>query len=109
MALKLIKHTGSCNYPDDPSLPFKIEIIFRASEFMGVTWSLLHGGTEDIVVRGDTLEELTSWVEANELKTHFRFIRYAITDAEGKVVDSFDRNAKPEVKIENTEGAGGVP
>ena len=62
MTVKLIKHTGGTDLPDDPSLPFKLEMVLRAPEFMVVAWVYLHGGTEEIVARGETLEELTAWM-----------------------------------------------
>jgi hypothetical protein len=95
MAVKLIKHTSECDHEDDPSIPFKLEMVMRPPEFMEFTFFALYGSTEDIVARGDTLEELNSWMETNHLKTHSRLTRYAITDADGKVVESWDRFAKP--------------
>lgn len=106
MTVKLIKHTSECDHEDDPSLPFKLYMTLKPPEFMEFTWTCLHGGSEDIIARGDTIEELTAWMEKNDLKEHTRLIRYSILDGDGKVVDSWDRHAKPLAKTEiNLEGA----
>lgn len=94
MTVKLIKHTSECDHPDDPSVPFKLEMVLRVPDFMAVTWAALYGGTEEIVARGDSVEELHAWMEENGLKTHPRRSRYAITNSDGVVVDSFDRFKK---------------
>lgn len=107
MAVKLIKHTGESDHPDDPSLPFKLELVMRAPEFMVIAWIGLYGGSEEVVARGDTLEELTAWMEEHGLKDHIRLSRYSITDAEGKVVDSFDKLAKLKAKEAAADPGGG--
>jgi hypothetical protein len=94
MTVKLIKHTGESEHKDDLSLPFKLEMVLREPEFMIVAWIGVYGGSEEIVARGSTLEELTTWMKQHGLKDHCRLSRYTITNAEGKVVDSFDRFAK---------------
>lgn len=105
MTVKLIKHTSECDHEDDPSLPFKLYMTLKPPEFMEFTWFSLYGGSEEIIARGDTLEEVTAWMEKNDLKEHTRLIRYSILDGDGKVVDSWDRHAKPEAKTEtNLEG-----
>lgn len=81
--LKLIKHTGTCDHPDDPSLPFKLELSLRAPEFMNVAFVLLHGGTEDLVARSTTKEELTDWMASQGIETHPRLIRWALTGPDG--------------------------
>lgn len=95
--VKIIKVTGQHMQPDDPSLPFKLELSLRPPEFMIVAFVLLHGGTEDVVARAATLGDLTEWMDENKLKTHIRLSRYTITDGDGKVVDSFDRHARTAV------------
>jgi hypothetical protein len=96
VTVKLIKHTSECDYPDDPSIPFKLEMDLQPPEFMGITWLALYGGSEYIVARGDTAEELVAWMEEKGLKPHPRLRRYSITDSEGKVVDSWDREVTRE-------------
>jgi len=92
--IKIIKHTGECDKQDDPSLPFKLELVMRPPEFMVVAFIGLYGGTEDVVTRGETLEELQEWMETHGLKKHPRLSRYSITDKDGKVVDSYDRHGR---------------
>ena len=96
MAIKLIYQTSVCDRSDDPSMPFKLDLVLRAPEFMAVTWAFLHGGTEQIIVRANTYEELTAWMDLNNLKTHVRLSRYSITDCSGVVVESYDRCTKKE-------------
>lgn len=92
--VKLIKHTGECDHADDPSLPFKLELRMRPPEFMIVAFIGLYGGSEDVVARAETLEDLTAWLDEHELRTHPRLTRYSITDNDGKVVDSYDWSTK---------------
>ncbi|MCK9567553.1 hypothetical protein M0R72_01225 [Candidatus Pacearchaeota archaeon] len=91
MTVKLIRHTSECDHSDDPIMPFKLEMVLKVPEFMEVTWVCLYGGTEEIVARGDSVEELHAWMEEHSLKTHPRMSRYAIANNDGVVVDSFDR------------------
>ena len=81
--IKLIRHNaGGINEPDDPSMPWKLEANFRPPEFMNVAFVLMHGGSEEIVVRGDTREALEEFVEENNLRTHPRLRRLTITGPE---------------------------
>jgi hypothetical protein len=111
MTVKLIKHTGEYDYPDDPSLPFRLEMVLRPSGFMVVTWALLYGGSEYIVARGDSAEELSSWMAEHGLKNHSRLVRYSIVNSNSKVIDSLDRQnpqvgTPPKNTVENpTSGA----
>lgn len=83
--IKLIKHTGECALPDDPSLPFRLDLVLRAPS-ADVAFMLFHGGTEDVVARADSAEELIEWMHENGLRDHPRLIRFSITDPEGKTV-----------------------
>lgn len=83
--LKVIKLTGQCNEPDDPTLPFKLEMSFRAPEFMQVAFVLMHGGSEDLTVRASTAEELSEFMTQQSLKTHPRLSRWSLTGPEGVV------------------------
>lgn len=81
--LKLIRHNASgVNEPDDPSYPYKLEANFRPPEFMNVAFVMLHGGSEEIVVRGKTREALEKFVEVNKLNTHPRLRELTITGPE---------------------------
>lgn len=80
--LKLIKHTGECDHPDDPSLPFKLELVMRPPKFMVVTFVAMHGGTEDVVARAETFNELVDWMKLHGLDTHPRLKRWRIVEGD---------------------------
>ena len=94
MSVKLIKHTGECALPDDPSLPFRLELVMRAPSFMNVTFVVLYGGTEDVVARASNLDELVEWMHERGLRDHPRLIRFAITDNTGKTVMGCDQTGR---------------
>ncbi|MFZ5365938.1 MAG: hypothetical protein ACOZBZ_01460 [Patescibacteria group bacterium] len=85
--LKLIYQTGGTNIADDPSMPYRLDANFRPPEFMEVAFVLMHGGSEEIVVRGMTREALEEFVEANDFKTHPRLRRLTITGPDGEVIE----------------------
>lgn len=80
---KLIYQTGGIDIPDDPSFPWKMYAIFDPPEFMGFAFRLLHGESENIIVRGMTLEALNKLIKTNRLKTHRRLRRIEITGPDG--------------------------
>jgi hypothetical protein len=81
--IKLIKHNaGGVSEADDPSFPFKLEASFSPPSFMAVTFVMMHGGSEDIVVRGMTQEALERFVDANSLRSHPRLRSLTITGPE---------------------------
>lgn len=92
--VKLIKHTGECDHPDDPSLPFKLHLAMRPPEFMVVAFVCLYGGTEEVVARADSLKKLSAWMTEHALKAHPRFLRYTITDGDGVVVEAGERSRR---------------
>jgi len=79
MTVKLILHTGECQHADDPSRPYRLELVMRPPEFMIVAFVGIHGGTEDVVARGDTAQELVDWMTEKGLTDHPRLIRWKIT------------------------------
>lgn len=81
--LKLIKLTGSVEIADDPSYPYKLEVNLRPPELMQVTFVMLYGGSEVIVVRAMTLEALDRFIERNDLRQHPRLRRGIITGPDG--------------------------
>ena len=84
--LKLIHHNaGGVNVPDDPSFPFKLEGNFSPPEFMSVVFVLMHGGSEEMVVRGMTKEALYKLIEQNDLRIHPRLRCLTITGPEGVI------------------------
>lgn len=78
---KLIHHNaGGTNLPDDPSYPWKLYVNLAPPEFMGVAFCMLHGGSEEIVVRGMTRETLIAFADEHGLnETHPRYRRMEIT------------------------------
>lgn len=82
--LKLIYLTGRrFNEADDPSYPYKLEVNLRPPEFMQVTFVLLHGGSEEMVVRGMTRAAIDAFVDRNDLRRHPRLRRGIITGPDG--------------------------
>jgi hypothetical protein len=91
--VKLILHTGECRHDDDPSLPFLLELVMRPPEFMIVAFVSMHGGTEEVVARGDTAQELKDWMREHGLDTHPRLSRWRIVEGpERKLVEEYDRS-----------------
>ena len=82
--LKLIYQTGGGpRQPEDPSMPYKLEGNFRPPEFMNVTFVLMHGGSEEIVVQGKTLEALKEFIKENNFESHPRLRSLKITGPKG--------------------------
>ena len=81
--LKLIYQTGGTNIEDDPSMPYRLDANFRPPEFMQVAFVLMHGGSEEIVVRSETREALDEFIKENNLDTHPRLRRLTITGPDG--------------------------
>lgn len=77
--IKLIKHTGECDYPDDESLPIKLELYLRAPEFMAIAFIMIHGGSEVVVARAETVDEIDQWMKDHRLETHPRLSRFRVT------------------------------
>jgi len=90
--LKLIKlNSNQVDEPDDPSMPYKLEALFRPPEFMQVTFVMLFGGTEELVVRGETLEAIQELVEKERYRTHPRLRKLTITGPDDTVVEEVTR------------------
>ena len=90
--VKLIRHRASgVDGPDDETMPYRLVAILEAPDFMRVAFVLLHGGTEDIVVRGRTLPALEELVTVNRLAGHPRLIRMAIYGPGGKILVAWRR------------------
>lgn len=86
--LKLIKHNvGHINEPDDPSYPYKLELNFRPPELMQVTFVMLYGGSEEMIVRGKTREAIEHFIAVDDLRHHPRLRRGTITNADGSCED----------------------
>jgi len=82
--LKLIRHNAiGVNRPDDPTHPFKMELNCRPPEFMDFTFVAIHGGSEEVVVRGMTKEAIDEFVELNHFRQHPRLRSLTITGPDG--------------------------
>lgn len=62
---------------DEKAFPFKFHANFMPPEFMGVAFAFLHGGSQDVIVRCDTLETCLGLIDYNQYHTHpkLRWIR----------------------------------
>ncbi len=83
--IKLIRHTGECDHPDDETLPVKLEMYLRAPQFMAVAFACLYGGSEIVVARAEYVEEIEQWMDEKGLADHPRLSRYRITNQAGVV------------------------
>ena len=81
--IKLVRLTGAVNEPDDPSYPYKLDVNLRPPELMQVTFIMLYGGSEEIVVRGKTRDAINRFIELNDLRRHPRLRRMTITGPDG--------------------------
>lgn len=83
--LKVIyANTYNINIPDDPSHPFKLHVNFRPPEFMQVAFIMLHGGSEEFIIRAMTREAIDECITQNEWKGHPRLRRMVITHPDGQ-------------------------
>lgn len=91
--LRVIKITGSIDGPDeDPVLyPYKLHAKLSPPELMQVAFIMLHGGTEEVIIRARTFEGLSRFLESNETRKHPRLRSLVITGPEGKVLENFQR------------------
>lgn len=82
--LKVIyANTHRINNPDDPSYPYKLYANFRPPEFMQVAFVMLHGGSEEVVVRAMTREAIDECIRQNEWRDHPRLRRLVLTLPDG--------------------------
>lgn len=85
--VKLIKHTGECDLPDDDTLPVKLVMLLRPPSFMSVAFACLYGGSEEVVARAESVSELEAWMKDRGLEIHPRLSRFRITEG-GEIVRS---------------------
>lgn len=81
--LKLIYQTGSVDIPDDPSYPLRLDLNFRVPEFMTLAFIARYGGSEDVVVRAQTMEALVQFLAQNEFLSHPRIRWATVTGPDG--------------------------
>jgi hypothetical protein len=73
--------------PDDPSYPYKLELNLHPPELMQVTFVMLYGGSEVMVVRGMTRDAIAQFIDLNDLLRHPRLRRMTITGPDDLLVD----------------------
>lgn len=84
--LKLIRSTQhGVDVPDDPAFPYRLDVNLRPPEFMRMAFIVLHGGSEEIVIRGMTLEDLEPLIAENDFRNSSRLRSMVITGPEGIV------------------------
>lgn len=92
--VRIIKlNSYNIDEPDDPALPWKLEMTFSPPEFMQMAFVLMHGGSEDLVVKAISREALDEFLRLEaQFKTHPRLIRMTVTDPDGRE-ETFDRKS----------------
>jgi len=82
--LKLIRlNSARINGPDDPSYPYKLEVNLSPPDLMLVAFVMLHGGSEEMVVRAMAREAIDLFIDRNDLRRHPRLRRMTITGPGG--------------------------
>jgi len=90
--VRFVFATGSRDrFDEDPALPFRVYVNLRPPEFMQVTFVMLHGGSEEILVRAETLAWAEDFLVRNELSAHPRLRRIEITGPDGLKIERTDR------------------
>lgn len=84
--LKIIYYPqGRVSVPDDPSLPFLLEVELRSPELMSVAYAMLYGGSERLAVRGRTRAVIDEVCAKLELQGHPRLRSARVTGPDGVV------------------------
>lgn len=78
-------NSANIDEPENPDYPWKLELTFRAPEFMNMAFIMLYGGSEDLVVQGMTREALDQFLDTEDLRQHPRLNRGTITHPDGTV------------------------
>jgi len=87
--IKLIHHNaGGVKIDDDLSFPFKLEMSLRPPTLMVVAFVGIHGGSEDITVRGMTVGALNKFIDMNDFRTHPRLSWLRITKGDEVIEDT---------------------
>jgi hypothetical protein len=82
--LKLIRlNSIGVEEPDDPSYPYKLVVNLRPPELLLVTFVMMHGGSEELVVRSMTREAIDQFVEQNDFRHHPRLRRMTLSGPDG--------------------------
>jgi hypothetical protein len=90
--VRFVYATGARDrFDEDPALPFRVYVNLRPPEFMQVTFVMIHGGSEEVIVKAETLDSAENFLIRNELATHPRIRRIEITGPEGLKIERTDR------------------
>lgn len=89
--LRLVSMTGvkldGSEDRDDTGYPYRLEVNLRPPELVEVAFIMLHGGSEEIVVRAQTRSALDQFINLNEFRKHPRLRRMTITGPDGLRVE----------------------
>jgi len=87
--LKIIRlNTHRIDEPDaawSATYPYKLTANLRPPEFMQVTFICLHGGSEEMVLRGKTPEAINRFIAQNDLRHHPRLRAMIVTGPDGVI------------------------
>lgn len=82
--IRLVYATGQCaRKPDDLKHPFVLYLNCRPPEFMEFAFIAMHGGSEEVIVEGETEAALMELIELNHWGTHPRLRELTITERDG--------------------------
>src|SRR4029077_7558214 len=71
--------------PYESTYPYKLTAHLSPPDFMQVTFIMLHGGSEELIIRGRTREALDRFITRNNLKQNPRLRGMMITGPNGDV------------------------
>jgi hypothetical protein len=82
--LKLIRlNSARIDEPDDPIYPYKLVVNLSPPELMQIAFVMLHGGSEEMIVRAMTREAVDRFIEINNLRRHTRLRWMTIEGPDG--------------------------
>lgn len=85
--LKIIRlNTHGIDEPDTAwtvTYPYKLAANLRPPEFMQIAFICLHGGSEELVMRGKTPEAINRFIAQNDLRQHPRLRVMIVTGPDG--------------------------
>jgi len=81
----LVYMTGApADAPDtDATGTYRLEVNLRPPELMQVTFIMLHGGSDELIVRAKTRASIDRFIKLNDLRRHPRLRRMTITGPGG--------------------------
>lgn len=87
--LTLVHLTGTkISDPDsDESGLYRLEVNLRPPELVNVAFIMLHGGSEEVIVRAKTRDAIDQFIEVNAFRRHPRLRRMTISGPGGLRVE----------------------